>query len=90
MVPMHGIKAVGAFHEPQDASLANEQVVHLGFMVPMHGKNGERAFHKPHERRVRAPIESGGGPPHLQDAGALTTVARERIHAPSVIHHVGV
>src|SRR5437667_9343690 len=28
-------KRKGAFHEPQDASLANEQVAHLGFMVPM-------------------------------------------------------
>jgi len=35
-----------------------------GFMVPMHLQKGKRAFHKPHERRVRAPIESGGGPPH--------------------------
>jgi hypothetical protein len=33
-------------------------------MVPMHGKHAEGAFHEPHEFRVRAPIESGGGPPH--------------------------
>ena len=36
MVPMHSEKRNGAFHEPQDASPANEQGTHLGFMVPMH------------------------------------------------------
>src|SRR2546422_3400860 len=33
-------------------------------MVPMHAKKRKEAFHEPHEFRVRAPIESGGGPPH--------------------------
>src|SRR2546422_3435193 len=30
----------------------------------MHAKKRKEAFHEPHEFRVRAPIESGGGPPH--------------------------
>jgi len=34
------------------------------FMVAMHGKNDEGAFQEPYEFRERAPIESGGGPPH--------------------------
>src|SRR6266849_3941283 len=55
MDPKHGRKAEGAFHEPQDASLANEQVAHLGFMVPMHGKNGEGALHEPQGRAGVSP-----------------------------------
>jgi len=51
MVPMHGKKADGAFHEPSTTNL-------------MHGIKGVRAFHQPHELRVRALVESGGGPPH--------------------------
>ena len=35
MVPMHGMKVVGALHEPQAASLANEQVTHF----EVHGPN---------------------------------------------------
>src|SRR2546422_7442451 len=35
-----------------------------GFMVPMHGIKIVRAFLEPHEFSARAPLESGGGPPH--------------------------
>src|SRR3989442_7870869 len=57
MVPMHGTKAVGAFHEPpplpalSPASGGGEGGRRPGegesdrFMAPMHGKNGVRAFH---------------------------------------------
>src|SRR6185436_9203428 len=41
-----------------------------GFKVPMHGTKVVGAFHGPYEFRVRAPIESGVGPPHS------TTLAR--------------
>jgi len=34
------------------------------FNVPMHGIKAVGAFHEPYEFRVRARIESGGGPPH--------------------------
>src|SRR2546427_290107 len=33
-------------------------------MVPRQSNKVVRAFHEPHEFRSRAPIESGGGPPH--------------------------
>src|SRR6266446_6067884 len=33
-------------------------------MVPMRGIQVVQAFHEPYEFRIRAPIESGGGPPH--------------------------
>ena len=34
------------------------------FMVPMHAKKRKGALHEPDKIRVRARIESGGGPPH--------------------------
>src|SRR5947207_10905311 len=51
---------MSACHEPQDASFANEQVGHLGFMVPMHSNNRKRAFHEP---TVWSPGFSRSGPP---------------------------
>src|SRR5205814_9269412 len=39
-------KRKGAFHEPYDALLANEQVIHPGFMVPMHSKKRKGASHE--------------------------------------------
>jgi hypothetical protein len=35
-----------------------------GFMVPQRAQMRKKALHKPAEFRARAPIESGGGPPH--------------------------
>src|SRR5205814_683527 len=52
-----------AFHEPQDASLANEQVVHLGFMVPMHAKKRKGALHEPGSAAVPAASYGGVSPP---------------------------
>ncbi len=37
MAPMHGTKAVGAFHEPENARLDSEGLTRFRFMVPMHG-----------------------------------------------------
>src|SRR5207248_9294706 len=49
MVPMHSKKRKGALHEPYDALLANEQVIHPGFMVPMHSKKRKGALHEPYD-----------------------------------------
>src|SRR5438874_2164128 len=43
-----------SLHEPYDALLANEQVIHPGFMVPMHSKKRKGALHEPtHPRPLR-------------------------------------
>src|SRR5207245_10188811 len=41
------------------------------FMVPKHAQMRKEAFHEPAEFRVRAPIESGGGPPHSSTLARL-------------------
>src|SRR5437899_12173377 len=71
------------FHEPQDASLANEQIVHLGFMVPMHGKNGERAFHEPRSAAVPAASCGGVSPPARTPGEAPGEIAGEDASATS-------
>jgi hypothetical protein len=43
------------------------------FMVPMHDRKAEKAFDEPYDFRVRAPIESGGGPPHSRTLARLAT-----------------
>ena|SRR2546425_1535051 len=44
MVPMHGHKAKGAFHEPQDAWLGNEQVTHFEARGPNAFEKNERGL----------------------------------------------
>ena len=56
MVPMHAKKRKGALHEPQDASLGNEQVAHFGFLFPMHAKKRKEALHEPIHPRPLAPV----------------------------------
>jgi len=61
MVPMHGIQVVKAFHEPQDASLGNEQVTHFEVHGPNAFEKNERGLSM--NRPVRAP--------GLQDVGRV-------------------
>src|SRR5438874_6095023 len=63
MVPMHAKKRKRALHEPYDALLANEQVIHPGFMVPMHSKKRKGALHEPpfRPRRRSRPRPRPGG-----------------------------
>src|SRR5438094_2468463 len=61
MVPTHGIKVVGAFHEPTvwspgfsrsgppEGGTPNRPDDPDGFIVPMHGRKAERAFHEPQD-----------------------------------------
>src|SRR5947208_12939026 len=49
MVSMHLKNRKEALHEPYDALLANEQVIHPGFMVPMHSKKRKGALHEPYD-----------------------------------------
>ena len=51
MVPIRGVKVVQAFHEPQDALLADEQVTHLGVHGPNAFEKRKGALHEPTHRR---------------------------------------
>jgi hypothetical protein len=66
---------------PPEGGTPNKLRARVRFVVPIHARKRKKAFHEPHQFRVRAPVESGGGPQHSK---TLTRWPQSRAFPPVV------